>query len=171
MQDGTNILYIAKVQGTAYQMGHALGELYGREIGKNLQNLYDSLFLMYDENLAPLIPIKSLQRPIYEKIVLPIFIELLDINWSIAKKYVPKRFEDEMRGVADGSGGHVDYLTLRRVNMVPELTRAACTIVGAWDTATADGKIYHLRTLDWSPTAAVNQYPVIIIYNPTETGS
>jgi len=36
MQDGTNILYIAKVQGTAYQMGHALGELYGREIGQNL---------------------------------------------------------------------------------------------------------------------------------------
>jgi hypothetical protein len=42
---------------------------------------------------------------------------------------------------------------------------------GVWDSATADGKIYHLRTLDWSPTAAVNQYPVIIIYNPTETGS
>jgi len=55
--------------------------------------------------------------------------------------------------------------------MIPELTRAACTIIGAWGTATADGKIYHLRTLDWQPTATVNEFPAVIIYQPSEVGS
>lgn len=36
MESGNNILYIAKVSGTSYEMGYALGELYGAEIAKNV---------------------------------------------------------------------------------------------------------------------------------------
>ena len=36
MESGNNILYIAKVTGTSYEMGYALGELYGAEIAKNV---------------------------------------------------------------------------------------------------------------------------------------
>jgi hypothetical protein len=76
-----------------------------------------------------------------------------------------------MQGIADGSNGLVDVQLLRRGNMVPELTQAACTILGAYGEATADGKLYHLRALDWEPTAYVNQYPAVIFYEPTEEGS
>lgn len=55
--------------------------------------------------------------------------------------------------------------------MIPELTRAACTILGAWGSATSDGKLYHLRTLDWQPTAPINEFPSVIIYQPSEPGS
>lgn len=55
--------------------------------------------------------------------------------------------------------------------MLPELTKAACTVVGSWGPATADGKLYHLRTLDWYEDAPVSQYPSVIIYEPTEEGS
>jgi hypothetical protein len=55
--------------------------------------------------------------------------------------------------------------------MLPELTRAACSIVGASSVATEGGKLFHLRALDWSPEAPVNQYPSIVIYEPSEEGS
>ena len=73
--------------------------------------------------------------------------------------------------MADGSNGLLSEQMLIRANMIPELTRAACTVFGAFGSATADGKIYHLRALDWEPTAGVNQYPSVIIYDSTEENS
>jgi hypothetical protein len=55
--------------------------------------------------------------------------------------------------------------------MLPELIQAACTIVGSFGEASVDGKLYHLRALDWEPTAQVNQFPSIVIYEPSEPGS
>jgi hypothetical protein len=45
---------------------------------------------------------------------------LLDLNWYIAKPYTPKRYAEEMKGMAKGSGE--SYLEIRRLNMFPELT-------------------------------------------------
>jgi hypothetical protein len=96
---------------------------------------------------------------------------LLDINYLITSPYIPVRYHQEMLGIANGSGGKVKLSHLRRINFVPEITRAHCTIMGAWGTATSDGKLYHLRTLDWNPRAYVNQYPSIIIYDSKELNS
>ena len=63
---------------------------------------------------------------------------------------------DEFKGIADGSGGLVSEDLIRRINMVPELVQAACTIFGAFGNATADGKLYHLRALDFLPDAQIN---------------
>ena len=35
MQEGTNVVYIAKLKGTAYEMGYAYGQLFGKEIAAN----------------------------------------------------------------------------------------------------------------------------------------
>jgi hypothetical protein len=37
----------------------------------------------------------------------------------MTEAYTPKRFFDEIRGIADGSG--VDYTTLYRIHMFPEV--------------------------------------------------
>ena len=39
MEEGTNVVYIARVSGTAYEMGHAQGELLGKQIAANLNNI------------------------------------------------------------------------------------------------------------------------------------
>ena len=36
MQQDTNVLYILKLSGTAYEMGYAYGELFANEINANL---------------------------------------------------------------------------------------------------------------------------------------
>lgn len=93
------------------------------------------------------------------------------MNWDVAYPYIPSRFEEELKGIAECSNGVIDYMSLRRINMMPELTRAACTIVGAHGVATQDQTLLHLRALDWSPDAPVNRYPSIIIYEPSEANS
>jgi len=100
----------------------------------------------------------------------PIAFYLVDLNWQIALPYIPQRFVDELNGIADGSNGLVSFDMLMRSNMIPEITQAACTVFGAWGEATADGKLYHLRALDWMPDAPVNKYPTVILYEPTEEG-
>jgi len=48
--------------------------------------------------------------------------------------YTPKRWEEELSGVAEGASMRPG--TVKRINLLPELTRAACTILGAWGPAT-----------------------------------
>jgi hypothetical protein len=71
--------------------------------------------------------------------------------------------------MAAGSG--VDVQTIRRANIMPELTQAHCTVFGAWGPATVGNKLLHFRGLDWDAMAPINQFPVINLYEPTEEGS
>jgi len=68
-------------------------------------------------------------------------------------------------------GSGVDEVRLRRANILPELIQAACTVLGAWGPSTAGNKLLHLRALDWNAFAPINEYPSIILYEPTEEGS
>lgn len=60
---------------------------------------------------------------------------------------------------------------VRRINFLPELIKAHCTIVGAFGPATKAGNLLHLRALDWDFESPVDKYPGIVIYEPTEAGS
>lgn len=95
----------------------------------------------------------------------------VDLNYEIAKPYIPSRFIEEMQGIHDGSNGVADFLMIRRINFLPEIIKAQCTIAGAFGPATKDGNLLHLRALDWDHNAPVDKYPGIIIYEPTEQGS
>jgi len=68
---------------------------------------------------------------LYHKALLSIAFWVLDLNWKVALPFIPQRYIDEMQGITDGSEGKVDYDLLRRINMIPELTQAACTVLGA----------------------------------------
>ena len=41
-------------------------------------------------------------------VIEPVIFEMLDLNWKVALPYIPKRFVDEIKGMADGSNGFVD---------------------------------------------------------------
>jgi hypothetical protein len=71
--------------------------------------------------------------------------------------------------MSEGSG--VPFDDLKRMNILPELTQARCTVVGAWGVATKDNRLLHLRALDWDAFAPINKYPTVILYEPTEEGS
>ena len=52
-----------------------------------------------------------------------------------------------MRGISDGSGVELKYF--RRIHMIGELTKGACSMFGAWGKATSHGQTVQLRALDW----------------------
>lgn len=91
---------------------------------------------------------------------------LLDLNYIITKKYTPKRWEDEMKGMAKGSG--IPVKTWRRINLIPELLKASCSIGGWWGPATKTGQLIQLRALDWEEHAPISKFPLIAVYHPTE---
>ena len=58
-----------------------------------------------------------------------------------------------------------------KINLVPELLKAWCSIVGAWGPASENGDLFQLRALDWDPQAPISKYPNIIVYQSSEPGS
>lgn len=72
---------------------------------------------------------------------------VLDLNYEITRPYTNKKYYEEMQGMADGSG--VDFSYFRRIHMIGELTKGACSMFGAWGKATTDGQTVQLRALDW----------------------
>jgi len=44
----------------------------------------------------------------------------LDLNYFVTKLYTPNRYDEEMKGISDGSGIPIE--TIRRINLFPELT-------------------------------------------------
>lgn len=140
------------------------------EIASNTVNMYayllDQLGAFLTKYGVPKFIIKKIQD-----VALNLVNWALDLNWKIAEPFTPGRYDEEMQGIAAGAQGKVDYQTLKRLNMFPELIQAACTIVGAWGPATKNHHLLQLRSLDWASDAPVNQFPAITIYNSTEANS
>jgi len=170
MRQDSNVVYIGKVKGTAYEMGYAYGQLFGDEIASvfsGLEAYGRSQVTGFLEKLG--VP-TSVGDMIFAQLE-SIGFWALDLNWQIASPYIPKRFVDELQGIADGADGKISHENIIRANMIPELIQAACSIVGAWGPATEGSRLLHLRALDWDAKAPVNQFPSVILYEPTEAGS
>lgn len=166
LKNGTSFVYLLKVQGKPYDIGVAYGTLMKEEIKDVLLEMSNWFKGKVNQTLYNDYKIPKFFLDLVSTEVLYTFMGLLELNWLVAKPYVPARLIEEMYGIADGAG--VRFEDILQANMLPELTRAGCTIVGAWKNATVNQQMYQLRALDWNPDAPVNKYPLITIYFPNE---
>jgi len=90
----------------------------------------------------------------------------LDLTALMTGPYTPNHFFEEIKGMANSTG--MDYGTILRIHMLPELVQAACSMFGAWGRSTPDGSLYQLRALDWDTSGPLQSYPTVTIYHPTE---
>ena len=74
-----------------------------------------------------------------------------------------------MRGIAKGSG--LSIKTFRRINLIPELLKASCSIGGWWGNASYSGQLLQLRALDWEQHSPISKFPMITVYHSNEEGS
>jgi len=93
---------------------------------------------------------------------------ILDLNIRITKRYTNKRYFDEIKGIAEGAAGKVKEKDILRLNLFPELIKAACTVAGVWKEATDNGQTLHVRALDWDSQNPISKFPVAIIYHPSD---
>ena len=66
--------------------------------------------------------------------------------WGRIGPHVPERFKEELAGLAEGAGVPLDDLLL--VHAIP--SRYHCTGAAALPSVTADGRVYHTRSLDYA---------------------
>ena len=93
---------------------------------------------------------------------------ILDLNIRITKRYTNKRYYEEMHGIAEGAKGKVSFKDVARINLFPELIKAACTVAGVWGKATSNGQTLHVRGLDWDSSMPISKNPVLIVYHPSD---
>jgi hypothetical protein len=90
--------------------------------------------------------------------------ELLTEVWSRSAAYADDRVEQELAGVADGSG--LPLRTLQAMHAVPLLMPYSCSSIAAWGAATEDGHLYQTRNLDWNLEIGAHNVAAIVVYQP-----
>jgi isopenicillin-N N-acyltransferase like protein len=74
--------------------------------------------------------------------------------------------QQQLVGLAEGSGQPIRLL--QHVHCLPLLTPYSCSSLAAWGAATEDGHLYQTRNLDWSLEAGAHEFPVLVVYVPTQ---
>lgn len=153
---------IVHVWGTPYEMGFATGSL----LASDLQTFLPKVMTYFEGQAGDSFP-KDTPKwllDLIEKHGVPL---ALDWTYEMTKAFTPKHYEEELAGLAAGS--RVDLRELRRLNMIPELIKAACSMVGAWGPAITDARagstLFQLRALDWDIDGPFNDNPVVMVYH------
>lgn len=133
----------------------------------NVEQFYnyylDQLYDLLVKNHVPVFISKGLKKGVRQ-----LAYGLLDLNTMITKKYTHPRYLQEIAGIAKGAG--INKKDIERINIVPEIIKAACTVAGVWGPATLNKQTLHLRSLDWDAASPISKYPLIAIYHPSTKG-
>ena len=134
---------VVVVRGTPFQMGWQLGRLMRQE----MQALCPAVVAGFKKELR-------------------VGDEALDLAWAKTAGYTDARVLQQLAGLAEGSG--LPVRLLQHVHCLPLLMPYSCSSIAAWGPATADGHLYQTRNLDWSLEAGAHEFPVLVVYLPTE---
>jgi len=155
------IFDVVHVWGTPYEMGFAQGTLMKKEVVTFIAKTWAYL----SEEMASSFPGDHLSDAMKEFITQKGIDRALDWTAKVTAPFTSQDIYDEMRGLADATG--ISYDTILRLNMFPELSKAACSFLGAWGEAVKkDGYTYHLRSLDYDVDGPFKDYPQVTIYHP-----
>lgn len=152
---------VAHIYGTPYELGFAMGTLQKKDVNAFISKTWKYLLDMVVEELP-----QGFFSPFMLDLILTKGMErALDWCARTTAPFTPQAYFDEMRGLSDASG--VDYDMIIRLNLFAEITKASCSLFGAWGTAT-EGHTYQLRALDYDTVGPFKDYHQIIVYHPTE---
>jgi hypothetical protein len=143
VRNGKVEIPVVVVRGTPFEMGRQLGQLMRPEIAR----------------LAPAAVAGFKQE-------LKVDDATLDLAWATTAGYTDPRVLQQLVGLAEGSGQPVRLL--QHVHCLPLLMPYSCSSIAAWGKATEDGHLYQTRNLDWSLRAGAHEFPVIVVYLPSE---
>lgn len=131
------------VRGTPYEMGFHLGQAAATEMQTFVPAALNGIMQELGVDLATLVEV-----------------------WGRSSAYADDRVEQELAGLADGSG--IPLATLQAMHAVPLLMPYSCSSIAALGSATADGHLYQTRNLDWSMEVGAHEFPMIVLYIPEE---
>lgn len=143
--DGYKVLHL---KGSPYEMGYQQGALLKTDVNELVRYLLD-------------VKAKELKIQVGG-------LNLLNPARAISgiaatqKKYVPPRFHDELRGLAEGSGVPLQDAIV--ANFIPEMFH--CSGFALSGSATKDGTLYHGRVLDYGCDWRLQDHAVLVVAEP-----
>jgi hypothetical protein len=143
--DGYRVLH---VKGDPYEMGYQQGALLRDDIKELVRYLFD---VKAKDMKFELAGFKLLDpKQVIKGIV------------SRQRPFVPERFFEEMRGIADGAGMDVQDIVV--ANYIPELFH--CSGFAVSGPATKDGTLYHGRILDYGCDWRLQDHAILTVAEP-----
>ena len=174
--------YRLDLVGDHVQRGFAHGALLAKEIvyfvDVGLNKYYIDMVMGIELNLDGLPePLQKLFHAIKVKGALmapEVFNKALEWVYANEEQYMPTALIEEMNAVGSGIchelGASCNVTNMqnmvRRVNMLPELIRMACTAFGAWGSASESSKLLQIRALDFGGGPFGN-FTVLQVQRPT----
>lgn len=165
---GNDTFYIAHLYSDTdnmTEMGYALGQMYPKELSDMLADFEENVSKWVDKaNLKDLLPVWLVDLVLSKGVGVA-----LDVIYDITEKYIPQDVKDEWEGMVAGCnsqpGGKCSLKSFRHLLLIPQLTKAACTIFTAHNDATKNGHALHLRALDFECKTGVADWSSITIYH------
>lgn len=143
--DGYRVLH---VKGTPYEMGYQQGVLLKDDVRENVRFLFEEKAKELKVEVAG-IPLLNPKRAISGIA-------------ATQRKFIPERFYEELRGLADGSG--VPEQDIIAANFIPEMFH--CSGFALSGSATKDGTLYHGRILDYGCDWRLQDHAVLTVAEP-----
>lgn len=141
-------LPVIRLHGTPYDMGYQHGSLLRAQVRASVRNV-----MAFADRQAG---IPGMGRWLVRR--------RLDKAWSQMEPFVPAHALEEMQGLADGAG--IPLKALERIHALPDLTSATCASFAASGAATRDGRLIHIRNLDWAIQSGVQSYAALMVVEP-----
>jgi isopenicillin-N N-acyltransferase like protein len=166
--NGTDFTFVLHVYGNSgYDFGYAAGQLLKKEMTHVLNNAWGYFLSQIEDQINGIAHHYNISQQIVD-LISEIGLEAaLDLQNDLAAQFVNPEIYAEMQGIADATS--LSYDMIRRIHMIGEITRGACSLYGAWGNATKDSKVLQLRALDWDCGAGLQDYPLVTIYHPSNT--
>ena len=142
--DGYPVLHL---KGTPYEMGYQHGILFKDHVRESAKYLLD---VKGEQEALEWGPVRLKPRALIETIV------------ETQKRFVPDRYLEEIRGLAEGSG--MPVADARLANFIPEMFH--CSGFAVMNSATKDGTLYHGRVLDYAIDWRLQEHAVLIVAEP-----
>lgn len=139
--DGRRVL---RLKGTPYEMGYQHGKLLAADVRRMCNTILMTVGMVETVRTGEA------------------FIETLRKIYARTKPHIPAEYIEEGRGLAEGAG--LPHETIMLANIFPE--RFHCSGFALWGKATADGKLYHGRILDYMNEIGLQDVAVVTVYEP-----
>lgn len=154
---GTRVLI---VKGEPYEMGYQHGVLLRDQVQELVHKV---LFITRAASAGKFTDaMKNVLSPDAAEKIREYYDSSIEAAWERTRPFIPKRYIEEMRGLAKGA--QVPLEDIQLANVFPELFH--CSGFALFGEATGDGRLFHGRILDYMTDMGLQKFAVLIVQKP-----